>query len=103
MQLAIPWAAGIIEGEGHFEISKNDRHCRINVAMTDLDVLQRLQDLFGGTIRPQKQCESHHKPCWIWRLGKRQEVTQAIEQLLPWLGLRRSYQALNVLDHYDGI
>ena len=100
--VSIPWAAGIIEGEGCFEISKKDRHCRITVAMTDLDILTRLQAMFGGTIIPLKRYEDHHKPCWKWRIGKRPAVTRAIEQMLPWFGLRRAYQAQNVLDHYDG-
>jgi hypothetical protein len=101
--VSIPWAAGIIEGEGCFEISKKDRNCRITVAMTDLDILERLQQLFGGTIISLKRYEEHHKPCWKWRVGKREAVTEAIEKMLPWLGLRRTYQALNVLDHYDNI
>jgi len=59
------WLAGILEGEGSFLSGKS---IAIQVTMTDLDVLERLQPITG--------------------LGR----------VLPWLGARRSVAASQLLD-----
>lgn len=34
--------------------------------MTDLDVLLRVQEWFGGKVYPLKKRQEHHKDAWIW-------------------------------------
>lgn len=42
---SIAWLAGLLEGEGSFA---RGPHARINLAMTDVDVVRRAADLMGG-------------------------------------------------------
>ena len=44
-----------------------------------------------------------HKPFWIWHLHRRKEVYALLELMLPMLGTRRGYAALNALDMLDGV
>ena len=73
------------------------------VAMTDLDILERLQDIFGGHIYTKAKQKPHHKQGWTWQITRKADVYATLEKLLPWFGERRSYRALNVLDHLDRI
>ncbi len=104
MSQQIAWAAGVFEGEGCIYILKCRPHCaNLQVSMTDLDILQRLQQLFGGNIYEKKKQQPHHKPLWTWQLARKKEIAKVLTQLLPWFGERRAYKALNTLDHLDGI
>lgn len=49
-KLDIAWLAGLLEGEGHFRISR--QHLQVELRMTDLDVVQRAASVF-----PAKRAE----------------------------------------------
>ena len=100
--LSIPYLAGFYEGEGCIN-QTSPYGFRITIVSTDLDVLERVQQSFGGTLNPMKQYQPHHKPSWKWRLGDKKSVSQLLTQMLPWLGQRRAYDALNALDTIDRI
>ncbi len=96
--------AGLYEGEGN--ISQTSKHgYRIQIGMTDLDVLKRFRDMAGGvgTIRPLKKYKSHHKNAWKLRVGDKENVSRLLSMMLPYLGNRRAYDALNALDTMDRI
>ena len=98
--LSIPYLAGFYEGEGYLDHTSPYGY-RITIVSTDIDVLQRIQHTFGGTLNPMKSYADHHKPAWRWRLGKRSEVSSVLFKMLPWLGNRRGYDAQNALDTMD--
>lgn len=100
--LSIPYFAGFYEGEACLN-QTSPKGFRITIVSTDLDVLERVQKTFGGTINLMKQYKPQHKPCWRWRLGDKQSVSALLQELIPWLGTRRGYDALNALDIIDGI
>jgi len=85
------------EGEGCLE-QTSSKGFRISIASTDLDVLEKIQAFVGGTINPLKRYQDHHKQAWKWRLGRKEAVSNLLSQMLPLLGNRRAYDALNALD-----
>jgi hypothetical protein len=93
----IGWMAGMYEGEGCIERTST-RGYRLCIVSTDFDVIEKIQSFAGGFVHPTKQYKSHHKPAWKWRLGTKREVTKLLTQMLPFLGNRRAYDALNALD-----
>ena len=93
----IGWMAGLYEGEGCIE-KTSTRGYRLTIVSTDLDVIEKIQDFAGGYVHPQKQYKPHHKPAWKWRIGTKREVIDLLTQMLPFLGNRRAYDALNALD-----
>jgi len=103
-QQEIAWAAGVFEGEGCIYILKCRPHCaNLQVSMTDLDILERIQKLFGGNIYQKKKQKAHHKIIWTWQLAKSKDIVYTLAKLVPWFGQRRAYKALNTLDHLDKI
>ena len=93
----IGWLAGMYEGEGCIE-KTSTRGYRLSIVSTDLDIIEKIQAFAGGSVYPQKRYKAHHKPAWRWRLGTKEEVVKLLTQMLPFLGNRRAYDALNALD-----
>nr|BDD47446.1 hypothetical protein 22 [Pelagibacteraceae bacterium] len=104
MTQEIAWAAGVFEGEGTIYILKCRPSCaNLQISMCDLDILERIQNLFGGNIYQKKKQKPHHKPIWTWQLSKSKDIVNTLTKLIPWFGHRRAYKALNTLDHLDRI
>ena len=95
------YATGVFEGEGSIVTLKHAHSVTLVVSMTDLDVLQRLKNVWGGTIYERKQQNPKWKPAWRWQLGRKQLVYKVLEAMLPYLGERRACKALDALDHLD--
>ena len=96
------FATGVFEGEGSIVLMKHARSVALVVSMTDLDVIERLQAVWGGTIYERKQQDIKWKKAWRWQLGKKSAVYKVLESMLPYLGERRACKALDALDHLDG-
>ena len=65
----IQWAAGLFEGEGCVSGSRTKGHWypRIQLAMTDLDTVERFRDVVGGgsiTVRQPAQPNRKVQYCW---------------------------------------
>jgi Trp operon repressor len=66
--------------------------------MTDLDVLEELHDLFGGSLVPTKVAKAHYKPTWVWSV-QGDQAESAMKSLRPYMFQRRTQaidQALEV-------
>lgn len=95
----IAWCAGLIEGEGTFYISKTDTNMRIMLGMTDIDVIERLQNLLGGGISYGED-RGINKPIYRWYIGKRLEVVRIIKLIYPYMGARRRLKMDELLQHH---
>src|SRR6478609_5202089 len=85
----VAYAAGVIEGEGSFMTTTNGYSPRVQVSMTDKDVLEQLQKTFGcGTIHAITKREEHWKDAWVWRCSGN-EALRVMEVVYPYMGLRR--------------
>jgi hypothetical protein len=57
--------------------------------MTDLDVLEELHDLFGGSLVSTKVAKEHYKPTWSWAV-QGDQAESAMLALRPYLFERRT-------------
>jgi hypothetical protein len=91
------WIAAIIEGEGTF--ARTRRPCGlIRVAMTDLDVVERLKNVTGlGLVHDRGRRLAHHKDVWDWAVTRRENVCTLTEEIAPILLGRRRASAESVL------
>jgi hypothetical protein len=100
--MSIEWAAGLFEGEGTITRDKRCLSFELKMHLTDLDVLHKLQATLGcGSIHPCRTTQKHHKPIWRWRVSNRKDIYRVLSSFLPYLGLRRSYKAINVLEDIE--
>lgn len=106
-ELDIAWAAGILEGEGCFFITSDKRRkatkkLAIQCKMTDQDIILRIHDVFAsGFIYKCKNQEEHHKQAWVWQVYRQNDVETIIYKVLPYLGIRRSAKAKELLAYID--
>lgn len=95
MRDLIPWVAGILEGEGCIHIGKPRRGesyvpVTIRVAMTDHDVVDRLQAVTGcGTLRYINLRGENCKPVKEWCVCNKPDIYKLLLQLRPYFLSRR--------------
>jgi hypothetical protein len=88
------WLAGLLEGEGTFDLSKG-RYPRIRLAMTDRDVVGRAATLMDTSIRLSLK-RAPSAPTWHSEVsGPRAEAI--MREILPFMGARRSQRIAEVL------
>lgn len=98
-EIDIAWAAGLLEGEGSFTFKGSGRTAvRVHCQMTDRDILERLQGIFGGQIYEVAKRKNHWKDCWVWILTKEEESVRCVEMILPHMGFRRSQKIEELLN-----
>lgn len=94
------WIAGLLEGEGSF-IFLNGRRARISCGMTDLDVLEKLQTICGGSICKQRyKRKEYYKDVWVWYLESFKAV-ELMKDLKPLMGSRRQQKIQDVVDGFE--
>jgi hypothetical protein len=90
----IVWLAGLLEGEGAFDVSKG-AYPRVRLAMTDRDTVERAAALMGCKVR----LSYHGKPAsptWHAEVtGTRASIIMTA--ILPYMGTRRSQQIAKAL------
>lgn len=103
------WGAGLLEGEGCFSIfHRKDRRstvqCAIHLEMTDLDTVQRVQNVFKcgnmkGPIRRPKDLLTNRKPTWIWSVQTQADIYSVLCRIFPYLSERRQLKAKELIDY----
>ncbi len=100
----VAWVAGMIEGEGSFIIDRREggrrtyASPRIQVSMTDRDVIERLRDLCGGRVAFEPQHgKMNRQDQWRWSLQGYDAVAALGPLILPWLGERRAVRYQEVM------
>ena len=97
----IAWATGIFEGEGWITKKKRKKATfELCVQMSDLDVIRRLQQLFqvGSVYKGSTPKNPNHKQLYRWSVCNKKGISYVLNLMLPLLGERRAYTALNTLD-----
>lgn len=96
----VAWLAGIYEGEGSCAIT-NGRAIRVEIVMTDKDVMERIQFTTGlGSIRTVPRRTEDYKEAYRWSIGSSDAVT-FLQTIMPWLGSRRKERAQAAIDNWN--
>lgn len=90
------WLAGLLEGEGAFDLHRG-RYPRIRVGMTDRDVVGRAATLLGAKVRLSLRA-APAQATWHAEISGVQAAS-VMEQILPYMGSRRSGKIATVLAH----
>jgi hypothetical protein len=95
---SLAWFAGLFEGEGSFWFSLG-RAKGLQITMTDLDVLEKVQSLVGGSISAadRRNKKDHWKEAYRWYLGNPQARVLTLK-MFPYLLSRRQERATQYLE-----
>jgi len=99
-EIDVAWFAGLMEGEGSF-LKRRRWGMVLAIVMTDRDVLERVQQLFGGHLYDLKTRQSHWKPSYMWRLTIAAEAAHLSKLILPYMGVRRAEAIGALLNRYE--
>ncbi len=97
------WTAGILDGEGTITIyprKRSDRKCRnpgysmvVRVANTDLAMINRLLELWGGSFIVIKDRRPNRAICYHWTLSANQAMKMLVS-VEPYLVTKRELAKL---------
>lgn len=92
------WAAGIFSGEG-FTTGNGARTVRLGISNTNLDMLERFQEIMGcGRIKDKPLLGSlGRKPRWEWICDRRSDALSVLDRMWPWLTDEKRDQASRVI------
>ena len=94
----IGYVAGILDGEGSFMTATSGFTPKVQVHITDLDVLETLQTVTGcGTIHKVTKRQDHWKQAWVWRCSGNEAVS-VMNSVLPYMSKHRSNKIHEVLE-----
>lgn len=87
----IAWAAGILEADGCFHCSKDktNKHYKRAISVNQLsirrEILEKLQDMFGGTIITFRKESCKDKEVEVWRISAMADIISLITQVRPYM------------------
>lgn len=96
----VAWLAGLLEGEGHFGLTtttadtkkygrKTYQYPKVQLQMTDLDVVERAAALMECAVLGPYQYFEHKKPFWNAHVGKSERALSVMRAVYPQMSLRR--------------
>lgn len=96
------WLVGLLEGEGSFTkgAPSAPNSPRINVQMTDEDVIARIAIMFGRKYNRYVSKNPKHKPTYVVRCTGLKAVNLMV-MIQPYMSIRRQGQIQTALDSYD--
>jgi hypothetical protein len=90
------WLAGLLEGEGCFDLHRG-RYPRIRLGMSDRDVVGRAATLLGGKVRLSLK-PAPQSAMWHVEISGTKAVA-VMRLILPHMGTRRSGKIATILGH----
>lgn len=105
------WIAGVLEGEGSFTLSRMAKSltARIDLGMTDIDVVARVRDAaggIGGAVRARSIVElrplymgNPRKMVYQWTVTGEPAIA-LMWRILPFMGSRRTDRILEVIGRH---
>ena len=106
-KLTIEWAAGILEGEGSFNIYQRanrplgSKQCTITCEMTDKDTIYNLRTALGAGTIASRGARPNRKPTHILSIQKMEEVFSTLINVMPYLNSRRLARAKELFNHLE--
>lgn len=82
------WAAGYIDGDGCICLYSNERRYRkltVSVDSTDIELIDEMIRLAGGTVVKKKRAKKHHRQAYTWRLYGSDKIISFLTQVEPFM------------------
>ena len=82
------WIAGFIDGDGWICIGKAGKRFRRPIVVADsadLEILEHLLDIVGGTIVKKTKAKDHHRQAYTWRLAGVEKIISLLKRVEPYM------------------
>lgn len=94
------WAAGFLDGEGYFGVKRiNGYHVpKVAAGQNDRRPLDKLAELFGGTVRVMRDERPNRKQFYMWELCAAKQIAPMLDVIRPYLRVKdREAETLRAL------
>jgi hypothetical protein len=81
------WLAGLLDGEATFRFGSGLP--RIQLQMTDEDLIQRVANFFNVNYHPTKKAQPHHKQAWQLTICRTEVVIEIYFGIYKYMCKRR--------------
>jgi hypothetical protein len=99
----VAWLAGILEGEGSFCWRGRKTAYGIpyiRVGMADKDIVERISDIIGGNVHPEKPRKLHYKIQYRLSISGKPAII-IMKLILPHMGERRSKKIRELIQKWE--
>jgi hypothetical protein len=86
------WLAGYIDGDGTIGIYRRDRKEKkatrivlLSIDSCDMELLEHVIRLVGGSVVKKKKYAEHHRQGWTWRRVGSRQICGVLRQILPYM------------------
>jgi len=83
------WVAGFMDGDGCITLASASgptyRKPLVVVDNTDMELLDELTRMYGGSIVLKKKSQEHHRQAWSWRIYGADNVIRFLQDVLPYM------------------
>ena len=93
------WLAGLFEGEACFSIISG--FPRLFIRMTDEDIVNRVANYFGTSVRKDIRPDPNHKDTYRTQVSKANYLHLIVLNIWKYLGDRRKEAILRWYDNWD--
>jgi hypothetical protein len=96
--ISAQYAAGFFDGEGCVNCATNrggSPFVRILIVNTNLEVLERFKETWGGDINKNYKSKEHWKQAYTWRLSHT-SAGLFLEEILPYLIVKKKQSELAI-------
>jgi hypothetical protein len=99
----IAWLAGILEGEGCFDIYRSSRGFftgRIRLEMKDKDIVERAAKMLGGRgqVRQIVRENENWSDTYAFGVGSKERLRRILPLLYPYMGKRRQVRLQEMMN-----
>lgn len=82
------WLAGYVDGDGSITITKRSgrkfRSLIISIDSTDVELLDHVIKLVGGSLIEKKRYKDHHRQCYTWRMSGANNIIDLLQKISPY-------------------
>lgn len=83
------WLAGYIDGDGCICLGKKGgakyRQVRIVIDSADIEILDHVISIAGGSLVKKTKAKDHHRQCWSWRLCGMNNIVAVLSAIRPFM------------------
>lgn len=83
------WAAGLMDGDGCVGLTTDSRSRFrkpvVVVDSTDIELLDELQRLYGGSLVVKRKTRDHHRQAYSWRIYGARQIIAFLAMILPYM------------------
>lgn len=97
------WLIGILEGEGNFYITKDNRRVRVKVSMSDLDTIERVATILNTSVRgymPSQPRDHRDRSKMFEAALSGCQAAKLMKQVLPYMSQRRATKIREALHNW---